>query len=98
MKKLSEQEIIRLMREEWNKKLSRFLESDDKLSTTARVNGEKEMVISPGLKVRSKEDDLLYTVADIPEDPEDSDFTLSKPSGEEFEVTDKDLESNYKRD
>jgi len=97
MKKLSEQEIIRLMREEWNKKLSRFFESSDKLSTTARVNGEEEMVISPGLKVRSK-DDLLYTVTDVADDSEETDFTLSKPSGEEFEVTGKDLESNYKRD
>jgi len=93
MKKLSEQEIIRLMREEWNKKISRLLESEDKLSLTARINGEEETVISRELKVKS-EKGLLYTVVDVT----DEEITLRKSTGETFPVSVSDFKTNYTRD
>lgn len=87
MKKLTEKEVILLMKEEWNAKIhSILLEEKEKqsqqkkkpekvdtdLSVEFPVQGKKEVVISPGLKVKSKKDDptrggLLYTVDSVDE-------------------------------
>jgi len=67
MKKLDDDEIIRVIREEWNRKLRELTEKID-LMMTAKVDGESKDVISPGLKVRSKgknKPNLLYTVEEI---------------------------------
>lgn len=79
MKRLTEQQILQLMREEWNKRVESFLHEnieekkkkskpDTDLSVEVPVKGKKEVVISPGLKVKSKPEfgqGLLYTVASV---------------------------------
>lgn len=79
MKKLTEQEVIQIMREEWNLRLNSLAEKKEKnkkdekspdtdLSVEVPVSGARRVVISPGLKVKSKRDKntphggLLYTV------------------------------------
>ena len=53
MQKLSDKEIIRLMRVEWNRKLIKLAESVD-VSFDAKVDGEEKPVIDVGLKLRNK--------------------------------------------
>jgi|688.fasta_scaffold03138_38 hypothetical protein len=80
MKKLTEKEVVRLLREEWNKKIESFLPEKDKLekkdkkkadtdlSVEFPLKGEKEIVISPEFKVKSKKgtgQGLLYTVSNV---------------------------------
>ena len=98
MKKLTEQEVIRLMKEEWNAKIRSVLqeapEKDSKskkkadvdLSVEFPVLGRKEVVISPGLKVKSKKSDplqngLLYTVHSVDEKAKKVVLTHEKASG-----------------
>jgi len=97
MKKLSEKEIIRLMREEWTKKVNGLLsekaeKTSDNLKMLARVNGKEKLVISPDLKV--EKDNFLYTVVDANE----KEVTLKKPSGEEFTITSKEFEEEFERE
>jgi hypothetical protein len=88
MKKLTEKEVIKLLREEWTKKLESFLpeksksekkeKTDTDLSVEFPLKGEKEIVISPELKVKSKKgvrQGLLYTVSDV--NPADKTITLT---------------------
>jgi hypothetical protein len=92
MKKLTEKEIIRLMKEEWNRKIETFLvekneksekeeKPDTDLSVEVPLLGKKEIVISPGLKVKSKNKEdslsqgLLYTVHSV--DDSNKKITLS---------------------
>lgn len=78
MKKLTEKQILQLMREEWNKRVESFLHEnlkekkskkpDTDLSVEVPVKGKNEIVISPGLKVKSKPEfgqGLLYTVDSV---------------------------------
>lgn len=88
MKKLTEKEVITLMREEWNRKVESLLkeksedskedhsskkgkDSDVDLSVEVPVMGKREVVISPGLKVKSKKEagglqsGILYTVKKV---------------------------------
>lgn len=68
MKILSDDEIIQMIREEWTRKLKKLSENIE-LSTTSKVDGEEKFVISPGLKIMSKNKDKskrqLYTVEEI---------------------------------
>ena len=82
MKKLTEREVIQIMREEWNARLNSLIEKkepteksekkpDTDLSVEVPLAGEKQVVISPGLKVKSKGGKknvgggFLYTVASV---------------------------------
>jgi hypothetical protein len=81
MKKLTEREVIEIMREEWNARLNSLTEKkpaeksekkpDTDLSVEVPLAGEKQVVISPGLKVKSKNGKknvgggLLYTVKNV---------------------------------
>jgi hypothetical protein len=74
MKKLTEKEIIRIMKEEWNRKVLSILreekEEDKKkkdersvpgtgLSVEVPVAGKRQIVIDRGLKVQSKDEKKL---------------------------------------
>lgn len=54
MKNLSDDEIIRVIREEWKRKLKKLSETID-LSISTKVGGKEKDVISQGLKVKRKE-------------------------------------------
>lgn len=97
MKKLTEQEVIRLMKEEWSAKVRSVLQEksekdskkkkdDSDLSVEFPVLGKKEIVISQGLKVKSKKGDplkggLLYTVHSVDEKAKKVTLTHEKASG-----------------
>jgi len=52
MKKLTEAQIIKIMREEWNARIEKLCEDVD-LSVQTNIDGSEKEVISPGFKVRN---------------------------------------------
>ena len=93
MKKLQEEDILKIMREEWNAKVSALSEEVD-ITFKAKVDGENKEVISQDLKVRHKKSQILYTVSSV--GPRD--VILKTPEGEEF-LLDKDkFEDEYELD
>ena len=93
MKKLQEEDIIRVMREEWQAKVAALTEEVD-LTFKAKVDGENKEVISQDLKVRHKKSQLLYTVVSV--GPRD--IILKTPEGEEFLLDKEQLEDEYELD
>jgi hypothetical protein len=93
MKKLQEEDIIRVMREEWQAKVTALTEEVD-LTFKAKVDGENKEVISQDLKVRHKKSQLLYTVVSV--GPRD--IILKTPEGEEFLLDKEQLEDEYELD
>jgi hypothetical protein len=93
MKKLNEDDIIRIMREEWAAKVKALSENVE-LAFTAKVDGEKKEVISDELKVRHKKSKFLYTVLSV--GPRD--VQLMTPDGEEILVDKDKLEQEYELD
>lgn len=96
--KKKDNDIIRLMREEWNAKMA-ALEEEVDLMFNAKVDDDKKSVISPGLKLKSKDEKVLYKVTAVsirgvdlrpPDGPEDGskDFFVDKDT----------LEKNYELD
>lgn len=98
MKKLSEADIIKMMREEWDAKVAKLAEDVDVLFK-AKVDGQEKSVISPGLKLRNKVKDgkargYLYTVVSV--GPRDT--LLKSPEGMNFVVDNGTLEKEYELD
>jgi len=93
MKNLTEEDIIRVMREEWQAKVAALTEEVD-LTFKAKVDGEDKEVISQDLKVRHKKSQLLYTVVSV--GPRD--IVLKTPEGEEFLLDKDQLEDEYELD
>ena len=93
MKNLTEEDIIRVMREEWQAKVAALTEEVD-LTFKTRVDGEDKEVISQDLKVRHKKSQLLYTVVSV--GPRD--IILKTPEGEEFLLDKDQLEDEYELD
>jgi hypothetical protein len=93
MKNLTEEDIIRVMREEWQAKVAALTEEVD-LTFKAKVDGEDKEVISQDLKVRHKKSQLLYTVVSV--GPRD--IILKTPEGEEFLLDKDQLEDEYELD
>jgi hypothetical protein len=93
MKNLQEEDIIRIIREEWQAKISALSEEVD-LAFKAKIDDENKEVISQDLKIRHKKSQLLYTVVSV--GPKD--IILKTPEGEKF-LLDKDtLEDEYELD
>lgn len=94
MKTLKAEDVIRVMREEWNAGVKRLSEQVD-LVMKPKVDGDdKEPVISPELKVRHKKSQIRYTVSSV--GPRD--VILRTPEGEEFLVDQPTLEDEYELD
>jgi hypothetical protein len=94
MKTLKDDDIIRLMREVWSEKVKALSEEIDLVLKT-KVDGEEKNPISSGLKVKSKESGILYTVEEVGPDS----VRLVSPDGEEtLMVNGKDLEEKYELD
>jgi hypothetical protein len=90
MKNLNEADIIQMMREEWNAKLTRLAEEVDAVFK-GKIDGEEKEILSPDTKLRHKESKLLYTLISI--GPRDA--ILKTPEGKQF-IVDKDtLEKEY---
>ena len=93
MKNLTEEDVVRVMREEWHAKVMSLTEEVD-LSFKAKVDGEDKEVISQDLKIRHIKSQLLYTVVSVGS----KDIVLKTPEGEEFLLDKEQLEDEYELD
>ena len=93
MKTLEKEDIMRIMREEWAKKVS-TLNEETSLSLSAKVDGKEKSVISPNLKIRHKKSQILYTIVSV--GPKD--VILKTPEGKDFLVDKDTLEDSYELD
>jgi len=95
MKNLTEADVIRIMREEWDKKVATLAETVDIAlnSKTGDGSGEKP-VLSPELKVMHKKSGIRYTVDSV--GPRD--LILRTPEDDKFIVDKETLESEYELD
>lgn len=93
MKKLQEEDIIRIMREEWHSKVAALSEEVD-LALKIKVDGKEQDVISKDLKVRHKKSQILYTIVSV--GPRD--IILKTPEGEDFLLDKDELEKSYELD
>lgn len=90
MKKLTEADVIRMMNEEWDKKVFALVEKLD-VAMSVKVDGEDKQVLSPDLKVKHKASGILYTIVSV--SPQD--VILKTPEGEQFIVDADELEHDY---
>lgn len=95
MKQLTEQVVIKLMLEEWDKRLAKALtlENPD-VDLKKVINGKELDLVSSGLKVRHKASNLLYTVDSVGV----RDVILQTPEGDKFIVDANVLEKEYQLD
>lgn len=91
MKILTESEIIRLMREEWDARLQQLSEEVE-LKTDVKVDGQNQEVIGRDLVVRHIASGLEYIVDTVG----DHDVTLCVfPGGEKLIINKDELEKEY---
>lgn len=91
MKTLTEADVIRVMREEWDKRVAALAEKVDLTLSMKTKEGGEQLVISPELKVMHKDSGIRYTVDSV--GPRD--VILRTPEGEKFLVDKDELESSY---
>lgn len=95
MRTLKEEDVIRLMREEWARGVAALAEKVDMvLNAPVEKGGDELPVLSPQLKVRHKASQLRYTIASV--GPRD--VILLTPEGEKFIVDGADFENSYQLD
>jgi len=98
---LSEAEIIKMIRQEYNQKLHRLAsEITTHLGGKKTLNGEPGInVISQGLKVRHNKSRYLYTVVGAFKDRDQKPvIELETPEGTTFVIPEKEFEKNYESD
>ena len=84
------EDVIRLMKEEWTKKVKLLSEEVD-LMLKAKVDNKEVNPISSDLKVVHKKSQILYTLDSIGPD----DAVLVAPEGDKFMISSKELEDDY---
>lgn len=94
MKTLTEADVLRVMREEWQAGVAALTEQIDMVMHSKVDGPEKEPVISPELKVKHKKSQIRYTVSSV--GPRD--IILRTPEGQEFLIDKETLESEYELD
>ena len=94
MKTLNEQEVLRVMREEWQAGVKALSEQIDMVMHSKVDGPDKEPVLSPELKVKHKKSQLRYTVSSV--GPRD--IILRTPEGDNFLVDKETLENEYELD
>lgn len=94
MKTLTEEDILRVMIEEWNAAKATLTEQIDMVMHSKVDNSDKEPVLSPELKVKHKTSQIRYTVSSVGR----QDIILRTPEGEEFLIDQETLESEYELD
>lgn len=98
MKKLEEKDILRIMKEEWDSKIALLREEVD-LVFNANIDGEKKTLPDVGLKIRSKKDQVLYTIIKVGSGGVGLRPPEGSPSGsEDFFVDKESLEDDYELD
>lgn len=91
MNKLDDSVVLRLLREQRTKQLDALREE---LEVNVTVDGVAKKVISPGLKVRTSDHGVLYTVDSVGKDS----VVLRDSDGNKKVVTDQELEDLYELD
>jgi hypothetical protein len=94
MKPLTEADVLRVMREEWNAKVVRLAEQIDMVMNAKVDDSGVENVLSPELKVKHKDSKIRYTVSSVGP----NDVILRTPEGEKFLVSKEQLENEYQLD
>jgi hypothetical protein len=94
MKELREEDVLRLMREEWDAGVQALTEKVDMVMNAVVDGDEKAPVIAPELKVRHKKSQIRYTVSSV--GPRDT--ILRTPEGEHFLVGKDEFEDQYELD
>jgi hypothetical protein len=94
MKTLKEEDIIRVMREEWTAGVKALSEQIDMVMNSTVGDDSDVPVLSPELKIRHKKSQIRYTVDSV--GPRD--IILRTPEGEKFLVDKETLESEYELD
>lgn len=89
--KLDDKVVIQILREQRAKQLASLREE---VEVVAKIDGKEKKVIAPGLKVRSKDGGILYTVHAVGRDS----VVLRDPSSQTIHISDKELESGYDLD
>jgi hypothetical protein len=89
--KLDDKVVLRVLREQRAKQLATLREE---IEVAVKIDGDDKKVISPGLKLRSRGDGVLYTVHAVGRDS----VVLRDPSGQTTHISDKELEKNYDLD
>lgn len=93
MKVLTEEDVIRTMREEWDKRVATLMETVD-VTMHANVDGNENQILSPGLKVIHKDSGIRYTVDSVAS----RNVVLMTPEGEKFLIDGAELEQGYELD
>jgi hypothetical protein len=110
MKKLTESDIIQIIREEWKAKI-KALSEEVSIKVLGKVDGKETVLLSPETKIKHKGTDDLYTfVRFIPRSGEldldylqeptadtvkNCDVCLRNPQGKEFIIDQDTLEKEY---
>ena len=109
MKKLTEKDILRFIKEEWAAKVAE-LEEVAEITATTKVDGKKINIISAGLKIKNKTnkgsdkkgngEGYLYTVIAVNPEGHSPGYRLRPPDGPEdgqkdFFIDKETLENDY---
>jgi hypothetical protein len=93
IRKLTESDVVRIFREEWEAKMRKMSEGPD-IDFSMKLpgkNSQESILISRGTKVKHKETGIRYTVTNVNEDG----CTLKGPEGKKNTVNVKQLEGEY---
>lgn len=95
MKNLTETDVIRVMREEWDRRIAALSETVD-IAVNSKVGDGKgeQPILSPELKVMHKKSGIRYTIVSV--GPRD--IILKTPEGNDFIVDAPHLEDEYELD
>lgn len=93
MKTLKDEHVIRVMREEWEKRVASLTEEVE-LTLKSVVKDPAQPLLTPELKVMHKTSGIRYTVDSV--GPKD--VILRTPEGEKFLIDGESLEADYHLD
>ncbi len=95
MRNLTEADVIRVMREEWDRKVVALAETVEITLNSKVGDGNSEQpILSPELKVMHRDSGIRYTISSV--GPRD--VILRTPEGEEFLVDADEMEKSYELD
>lgn len=95
MKTLKDEDVVRVMREEWNKRVDRLNEEVElTMGAIKSKNEPANPLITPELKVLHKSSGIRYTVDSVSH----KDLILRTPEGEKFLIDGETLERDYQLD
>jgi len=88
-KTLKNDDIVRIIREEWDRK---YLQLCEKMDVHVKQNGETQKdVVSVGLKVKKSNTKQLYTVRSL----SPNEVELETPEKQKFTITREELGKDY---